>query len=85
MSWLQQAAHVARKKEIRNAYTIFAEKFQRKIQHGKPRCRWQYNIKQGLREEGCESLCGLCQVKVQRQLISKVPEQSREFLHQRRI
>jgi hypothetical protein len=47
MSW---AGHVARTGELRNAYIILVRKPDRKISLGRPRYRWEDNIRMDLRE-----------------------------------
>jgi hypothetical protein len=44
--------HVARKREIGNAYKIFVRKPERKRQLGRSRHRWESNILLDLREIG---------------------------------
>jgi hypothetical protein len=38
--------------DMSHAYKIFAGKPEGKIPHGRPKHRWEYNIKMGLREMG---------------------------------
>jgi len=41
---------------IRNAYKFFVEKPERKRRHGRPRHRWEVNIRMNLREIGWEDV-----------------------------
>ncbi|KAJ4436680.1 hypothetical protein ANN_16811 [Periplaneta americana] len=50
--YLRWAGHVARMGESRNAYRVLVGRPQRKRPLGRPRCRWEDNIKMGLREVG---------------------------------
>jgi hypothetical protein len=49
MRW---AGHVARMGEVRGAYNILVERPEGRRQLGRPRCRWDDNIKMDLREIG---------------------------------
>jgi hypothetical protein len=49
MRW---AGHVARTGEGRGVYRISVERPEGKRPLGRPRCRWEYNIKVDLREIG---------------------------------
>jgi hypothetical protein len=49
MRW---AGHVACMREKRNAYRILVGKLEGKRPIGRPRCRWENNIKMDLREIG---------------------------------
>jgi hypothetical protein len=49
MKW---AEHIARMGEFRNACKILVGKPEGKRPLGRPRCRWEDNIKMGLREIG---------------------------------
>jgi hypothetical protein len=51
MRWV---GHVARNGEIRNAYKILGRKREGKRPLGKPRLRWENNIRMDLREIGWE-------------------------------
>ena len=51
---LRWAGHVARMEQFRNAYRILVGKPESKRPLGRPRCRWEDNIKRGLREVGCD-------------------------------
>ena len=51
MRW---AGHVARLEPFRNAYKVLVEKPESKRPLGRPRCRWEDNIKMDLREVGCD-------------------------------
>jgi hypothetical protein len=42
--------------EMRNAYNISAGKSEGKRPLGRPRCRWEYNIRMNLREIGCKGV-----------------------------
>jgi hypothetical protein len=42
--------------EIRNVYQILVRKPEGKEQHGRPRCRWEGNIRLDLRETGWEGV-----------------------------
>ena len=50
MRW---AGHVARMGERRLVYRVLVGKPERKSTLGRPRCRWEDNIKMGLQEVGC--------------------------------
>jgi hypothetical protein len=50
------AGHVARAREKRNAYRVLVGKPEGKRPLGKPRRRWEDNIKIGLREIGWGSM-----------------------------
>ena len=50
MSW---AGHVARMGERRGVYRVSVEKSERKRPLGRPRRRWEDNIKLALQEVGC--------------------------------
>ena len=45
--------HVARMGERRDIYRVFVGKPEGKRTIGRPRCRWEYNIKMDLQEMGC--------------------------------
>jgi hypothetical protein len=49
---MRRAGHVGRKGEKRNASTISVRKQERKRSLGRPRRRWEYNIKMDFRETG---------------------------------
>ena len=51
MRW---AGHVARMEQSRNAYRVLIGKPAGKIPLGRPRGRWEDNIKMDLRELGCD-------------------------------
>jgi hypothetical protein len=55
MRW---AGHVARNGERRGAYRSLMEKLKRKRALGRPRRKWEYNIKINLREVGKEAHTG---------------------------
>ena len=50
MKW---AGHVARMREMRGVYSVLVEKPEGKRPVGKPRCRWEDNVKMGLQGVGC--------------------------------
>jgi hypothetical protein len=50
------ARHVARMGEMRNAYIILVGKSEGKRPLGRPRRRWEDNIRMCLREIGCEGV-----------------------------
>ena len=50
MRW---AGHVARMGEKRGVYRVLVRKRERKRSLGRPRRRWEYNIKMDLQEVGC--------------------------------
>ena len=50
MRWV---GHVARMEEGRGVYRVLVGKPEEKRPHGKPRRRWEDNIKMGLQEVGC--------------------------------
>ena len=49
MRW---AGHVARMGEERGVHRVLVGKLEGKRPQGRPRCRWEYNIKMGLQEVG---------------------------------
>ncbi|KAJ4438799.1 hypothetical protein ANN_14751 [Periplaneta americana] len=51
---LRWAGHVARMGESRNAYRVLVGRPERKRPLGRPRRRWEDNIKMDLREVGCD-------------------------------
>ena len=51
---LRWAGHVARMEQFRNAYRVLVGKPESKRPLGRPRRRWEYNIKMHLREVGCD-------------------------------
>jgi hypothetical protein len=51
MRW---TGNVARMGQMRNTYNILIGKRERKRPLGRPRRRWEHNIKMNLRETGCE-------------------------------
>jgi hypothetical protein len=53
MGW---AGHVARMGEIRNVYKILVGKLERKRPLGRPRRRWEDNVRMNLREIGWEGV-----------------------------
>ena len=52
---LRWAVHVARMEHSRSAYRVLVGKPEGRRPLGRPRCRWEYNIKMDLREVGCDS------------------------------
>ena len=48
------AGHVARMEQSRNAYRVLVRKPEGKRPLGRPRRRWEDNIKMDLREVGCD-------------------------------
>ncbi|KAJ4429418.1 hypothetical protein ANN_21587 [Periplaneta americana] len=53
---LRWAGHVARIGEFRNAYRVLVGWPEGKRPLGRPRCRWEDNIKMDLREVGCDDI-----------------------------
>jgi hypothetical protein len=53
---IRLAGHVARTGEIRKAYRILVGQPEEKRPLGKPRCRWEDNIKIYLREIGWDGM-----------------------------
>jgi hypothetical protein len=53
MRWV---GHVARMVERRGLYRVLVEKSKEKRPLGRPRHRWEYNIKMDLQEVGCGSM-----------------------------
>ena len=51
---LRWAGHVARMDESTNAYRVLVGKPEGKRPLGRPRCRWEDNIKMDFREVGCD-------------------------------
>ena len=51
---LRWAGHVAPMEQSRNAYRVSEEKPERKRSSGRPRRRWEDNIKMYLRVIGCD-------------------------------
>jgi hypothetical protein len=49
--WAEDVIHIG---EIRNEYNILVGELQGKSPLGRPRCRWDDNIRMGLRETGWE-------------------------------
>ena len=52
---LRWAGHVTRKEQSRNAYRVLVGKLEGKRPLGRPRRRWENNIKMDLREVGCDA------------------------------
>ena len=65
MRW---AGHVARMEQSRNAHRVLVGKPEGKRPLGRPRRRWEDNIKMNLREVGCDDgdFIDLAQNKIQR-------------------
>jgi len=53
---IKWAGHVARMGERRGVYRILVGKSEEKRPLGRPRCRWEDNIKMDLQEVGCGGL-----------------------------
>ena len=51
---LRWAGHVARMEQFRNAYRVLVGKSEGRRPLGRPRARWEDNIKMDLREVGCD-------------------------------
>ena len=51
---LRWAGHVARMEQFRNTCKVLVGKPEGKRPLGRPRRRWEYNIKMDLREGGCD-------------------------------
>ena len=51
---LRWAGHIARMEQSRNAYRVLVGKPEGKRPLGRPRHRWEDNIKMDLREVGCD-------------------------------
>ena len=51
---LRWAGHVARMEQFRSAYRVLVGKPERKKPLGRPRCKWEDNIKMDLREVSCD-------------------------------
>jgi hypothetical protein len=49
---MRRAGHVARMGEVRGAYNILVRRLEGRRPLGRPRCRWEDNIKMDLREIG---------------------------------
>ena len=49
------AGHVARMEQSRNAYRVLVGKPEGKRPLGRPRCRWEDNIRMDLRAVGCDA------------------------------
>jgi hypothetical protein len=56
---LRWAGHMARMGERRGAYRALVGKPEGRRPLGRPRCRWEDNIKMNLREVGCGAQTGL--------------------------
>ena len=53
---IRWAEHVARMEEKRNTFRVLVETLEGKGPLERPRRRWEYNIKMGLKEMGCEGV-----------------------------
>ena len=53
---MRLAGHVANMGEIRGLYGVLVGKLDRKIPLGRPRRRWEDNIKMDIQEVGCEGM-----------------------------
>ena len=51
---LRWTGHVACMEQSRNAYRVLVGKPEGKRPLGRPRCRWEHNIKMDFREVGCD-------------------------------
>ena len=47
---------MARRGDTRGVYRVLMGKAEGKRPLGRPRCRWEYNIKMDLQEVGCEGM-----------------------------
>ena len=56
---VRQAEHVARMGERRGVYRVLVGKPEGKVQLGRPRRKWEYNIKMDLQEVGYRVWTGL--------------------------
>ena len=54
MRRLRWTGHIARMEQFRNAYRVLVGKPEGKRPLGRPRLRWEDNIKMDLREVGCD-------------------------------
>ena len=52
---LRWAGHIAHMEQFRYSYRVLVGKPEGKIPSGRPRHRWEENIKMNLREVGCDS------------------------------
>ena len=55
-STVRWVMHVAFMGESRRAYRILVEKLEEKTPLRRPRCRWDYNIRMGLKKSGLEGM-----------------------------
>ena len=51
---LRWAGYIAHMEQSRNAYRVLVEKPEGKRPLGRPRCRWEDNIKMNLKEACCD-------------------------------
>ena len=61
MRW---AGHVARMRERRGLYRVLVGKPEGKRPLGRPRRRWEYNIKMDFHDVGCGSWTGLIWLRI---------------------
>jgi hypothetical protein len=54
--WMRSFMHIARMEEMSNAYDILVRKPDGKRPHGRPRHRWEDNIRMDLKEIGWEGV-----------------------------
>ena len=52
---LRWAGHVARMEQFRNTYRVLVGKLESKRALGRPRCRWEDDIKLDLKEVSCDA------------------------------
>jgi len=80
---IRQMGHVARMGEMRNAYNILFGKFEGKRSLGRPRRRWEDNIRMALREIGWKCVKWVIWLRIGSSgglLWTQVPLKSRNFL-----
>jgi hypothetical protein len=56
MKWTRHVAHIG---EERGVYRVLVGKLEEKRPLGRPRCRWEDNIKMDLQEVGCGVWTGI--------------------------
>jgi hypothetical protein len=71
---MRRAEHVTSMGEIRNTYKILIRKPEEKRPLGKPRCRWEDNIKMYTKQIGCEIMdwIQLIQGRVQKRTLVNI-------------